>query len=107
MPNENDERYEGTFETFSTQGYNAGDKFDLDVTWEGNLPPSSGKLLTRDKDIYGTGRNKEFEEPANIVDSVSNIRSVMSNGVAAYWIPSGYNGWEQSRMCKQTLKERR
>ena len=36
MPNENDERYEGTFETFSTQGYNATDKFDLDVT-KGNL----------------------------------------------------------------------
>ena len=67
MPNENDERYEGTFETFSTQGYNAGDKFDLDVTWEGNLPPSSGKLLTRDQ---------EYMEP--VVTKNSKSRQTLS-----------------------------
>lgn len=90
MPNENDERYEGTFETFSTAGCSSEDKFDLDETWKGNLLPSSGLLLTREPNIVcRTGRNKEFEEPAHVVDTVSDNRSVMSNGVTGYWIPSG------------------
>ena len=88
MPNENDERYEGTFETFSTAGCNAADKFDMDETRKGDLLPSSGMLLYPGAGhSMSTGRNKEFEEPAHVVDTVSNNRSVMSNGVTGYWIP--------------------
>ena len=75
MPNENDERYEGTFETLSTQGYNAADKFDLDVS-KGNLCCQkihvTGKEILQDT-LEDQWHMKEFEEPANIVDSVTNI----------------------------------
>ena len=97
MPNENDERYEGTFETFSTAGCSSEDKFDLDETWKGDLLPSSGLLLTREQDIVcrtGNKRIRNFLESRRTdVDTVSDIRSAMSNGVTGYWIPSGYNGW--------------
>ena len=100
MPNENDERYEGTFETFSTQGYKAGDKFDLDEM-KGNLSWSRIIRTLTGPDTWWNQNGSKLKSihSAFDVDTASDNRSVKSNGVTGYWIPSGYNGWEQSRMC--------
>ena len=91
MPNENAERYEGTFETFSTKGCNAGDKFDLDEM-KGNLSWSKmNRYLVGTGTLWSQNGSKlKSIHSAYDVDTVSNNRSVMSNGVTGYWIPSGY-----------------
>ena len=88
MPNENDERYTSTFETFSTQGYIAVDKFDLDVM-RGYFWSSRKSSVAENKstsiDVAGNSvANKEFEEPAHSVDIVSDNYSVMRYGVTGY-----------------------
>jgi len=87
IPKENDERYTSTFGAFSTQGYNAVDKFDLDAT-KGNLCCQKIHVTgveTISIDIVETRwRTKEFEEPAHSVDTVSDNHSVMRHGVTGY-----------------------
>ena len=101
MPNENDERYECTFETLSTAGYNAEDKFDLDEM-KGNLSWMSNESenLVGPETLWSqNGFELKSIHSAYDVDTGSDNRSAMSNGVTGYWIPSGYTGWDQSRMC--------
>lgn len=88
MPNENDERYTSTLETFSTKGCIAVDKFDLDVMkgyFRSSRKTSAADNETISIDVVETlWQTKEFEESAHPVDIVSDNLSVMSNGVTGY-----------------------